>query len=370
MPTVGLLGAFSIGNAGDALLGLAGRQALERLLPDARVELFAPRFAGPSWAHDFEGTRLGFPIHPVEPGAPLDWASDLDALIVGGGGILNFAPAFRAFLLGGADPWTGPPAAWNAVCSQGAAWYAVSDSDRALVARCAAALRHVSVRGAHTLKLLRGCGYDGPAAIVPDPAFGFRDDGAGGRADELLGLEPGRFLIAVTVGNGLADRRAAGYYAALAATITTLARERDARVVLLPHGTVYGDVALSQAFAARVPGARVAELGPLALWRVIGRAGLYAGARLHGVIAALAQRTPLLVIDEYFSDHTATSKLRELVWDHDLEAAYTSPFITRDPAPKIALALARPSRFDPAAVAAAVDENWRVMLRTLGFNPR
>jgi polysaccharide pyruvyl transferase WcaK-like protein len=72
--------------------------------------------------------------------------------------------------------------------------------------------------------------------------------------------------------------------------------------------------------------------------------GLYVGARLHGVLAALAQDVPFLAVDEYFSDEIASSKIRELLVDADLEACWTSPYLPVDPARKLrALAEQRPS---------------------------
>jgi hypothetical protein len=346
MPRVGILGAFSIENAGDALLGLAARQALLAALPGCAVELYAPRLPGPRWGHDFTGDRTGVAVTPVTPGEPLAWARGLDALVIGGGGLLGFGEASRPFLLGGDPAWSGPPAAWHGVCSQGSAWYGVPPPARREVARCAEQLAFVAVRGAHTERFLRGCGYVGPCRIVPDPTWLLAEGPPeGGRpVDELLeqhGVTPGPGLIGVSVGNALADPRAAGFHAALADALIRLAQTSGRQVVLLPVGAVYGDGALARAFAARVPGSIVVgDLAPLELWRLIGRLELYLGARLHGVLAALAQDVPLVILDEYFSDQTATSKLRELAVDHGLEPFYTCPLVTRDPTPKIALALA------------------------------
>src|SRR5688572_26017598 len=123
MARVGFLGAFSIDNAGDVLVGLAGRQALRAVVPGLEERIFAP--ALPTFAHDVsDGVTL------VPAGEDMSWAQDLDALVIGGGGVIETDPAFRPFLLGRPERWPAEiPAAWNAVCSQNQAWYAAGLDD-------------------------------------------------------------------------------------------------------------------------------------------------------------------------------------------------------------------------------------------------
>ena len=43
----------------------------------------------------------------------------LDALVIGGGGLVSSSPSFRPFLLGNPEDWPASvPAAWSGVCSQ------------------------------------------------------------------------------------------------------------------------------------------------------------------------------------------------------------------------------------------------------------
>src|SRR5437868_13044272 len=125
MKRIGFLGAFSIDNAGDAIVGYAGRQALRELVPDAHQITFAPAFPHSFWGHAWDRDRgIDTEIVSVPAGASMEWAHDLDALVIGGGGILNLDPAFRPFLLGKPEDWgVTRAAAWNGLCSQNQPWY-------------------------------------------------------------------------------------------------------------------------------------------------------------------------------------------------------------------------------------------------------
>ncbi len=364
MVKIGVLGAWSIDNTGDAIIGYATRRALRSRLPGAEVIAFAPDLPGSHWRHDLTSAR-GVDGELVRvPVDDLSWARELDALVIGGGGIINFAPAFRGFLLGD-ERWTGPPAAWNGVCSQNTPAYAASTADRERVRRCCEQLTYVSVRNATTHKFVRRCGFTGAVHTVPDVAFADLDG-------EASANEAGRFTIGVSVGNAFEDPRTAGFHERLFVALAALARTHDADLRLFPFGSIYGDERLHHAAAARLPGARVERFStPLDAWRAIGDVQLYAGARLHAVIAACAQQVPFVAIDEYFSDHTASSKLRELVVDLDLEAHYVCPFVTRDPAPKLALAATlvgtRPFEVLVARLRRELDEHVTAMIRALGL---
>lgn len=364
---IGVLGAWSIDNAGDAMLGHATCGALERRLPGAQVTLFAPQFPGERWRHAHDRTRgIDREIVPV-PVDDMGWTHELDALVIGGGGIINFAPAFASFLLGGTK-WDGPPAAWNGVCSQNTPSYGTTAEDRERIRRCCEQLAYVSVRNATTEQFVRRCGYTGAIERIPDVAFAFVDPEPREVSDRLV--------IGVSLGNALADGRAAAFHDALFAELVRLASARPpAEVRLVPFGPVYGDERLHQLAAARLPGVRVVRGdGPLETWRLVGRSRLFIGARLHAIVAAIAYGVPFLALDEYFSDQTATSKLRELIVDAGLEAHYLAPLVSRDPRPKLAaaLALAEQRDIDPFAPLVArwrerLDVHFDAMIRALGL---
>jgi hypothetical protein len=90
-----------------------------------------------------------------------------------------------------------------------------------------------------------------------------------------------------------------------------------------------------------------APLDAAARWQLVGRMQLYVGARLHGVLAALAQEVPFLAVDEYFTDDLASSKIRELLVDADLALHWTSPYLPGDPARKLRAIVARGAAFAP-----------------------
>ena len=360
---VGVLGAWSIDNTGDALIGLATRRALRARLPTATIRAFAPRFPGAQWRHDAsEAHGIDGPIELV-PVDDLAWTRELDALVIGGGGIVNFAPAFRSFLLS-APGLADVPVAWNGVCSQNTPAYAASDEDRERVRRCCERLAYASVRNATTYRFLRGCGVSGEIRVVPDAAF-----------DAVLDEPPAgatRFTLALSLGNALADPRASGYYAALLSEVRAIVTERAARLVLVPFGRLYGDVALLERVRSQLVGAELLEAAsPLDAWRAVGSADVYIGARLHAVIAAITQDVAFVAADEYFSDQMATSKLRELIVDLGLEAHYTAPLVTRTPAPKLAHAVrvagTRPFRAVVATQRTRLDGHWSAMLQALGL---
>ncbi len=388
MKRIGLLGAFSIDNPGDVAIGLAVRRALGRLVPEAELRLFAPRLPGAFWGHDFSGARgLDVEVLPVPAvDGPLDWARPLDALVIGGGGLIIPERGFDPFLLGDPHAWRDcrVRAAWNAVCAQGGAWDSPGRAAWcAKVRECCERLAHVSVRNPSTADFLRRIGFAGEIGVVPDCAFGLdlgpRPDAEGDPLDALLrrsGLDPAKRRIGLTVGSPLADPCARPFFRRLFASLGRLAREPGfgpAEVVLFPFGTVYGDAHLLAFAGEALPGAkRIAErLAPLDAWRLVGRMDLYVANRLYGMIAALVQNVPFLVLDEYLRPPAATSKVRDLAVEAGLEPHYVCPRLETDPDRKLADLLARAAAgtvdFAPlvAAARARLDEHYRTMLGRL-----
>jgi hypothetical protein len=343
MKRVGFLGAYSIDNAGDALIGLATRQAIRARVPDLDARTYAPAFPQPFWGHDFSRARgIDGEIVPVPAGEEMDWARDLDALIVGGGGIVNLDPSFRPFLLGRPERWDPAlPAAWNAVCSQNTAWYAGGfEAAYQAVRRCCEALRYVSVRNRTTVTFLRRCGYAGPVELVPDPTFALAlPDGADAAVDALLaehGVADAPARIGVSIGNAIADPRAADFFRDLFASLERLGRA-GATLVLFPFGHLRGDLECLELAAARLPGATVVRrrLSAPEAWRLVGRMSFTVVTRYHAMLAALTQEVPFVVLDEYLSDDVASSKIRELIAEHGLEPLYLCPFLSRRPSWKL-----------------------------------
>jgi hypothetical protein len=373
---IGFLGAYSIDNPGDRLIGYATREEVRRLLPHMTPIMLSPALPDPPFRHDLSPAQgLGADVVQV-PLRGWAWARDLglDALVIGGGGLLLLHPAFRPFLPAAPPDGPGVPAAWNALCSQGQPWYlAAHAADYQAVAACCQHLRYVSVRNQTTLRFVRRCGFAGPVQVVPDPALllGAADmpdalpiaDRYDAEADEALrraGVPPGRastggrLLVGVSLGGALRDPRAGAFFDDLFAALSQL-QAAGAQVLFFSFGGIYGDAAHARAAAARLPGARSvdlaidpegdARLSPLGLFRLIGRLDLAIVTRLHAMYAAYAQDVPFLVLDEYLTDEIASSKIREFIADEGLEPLYLCPFLAKEPSRKLAAVLQSLGRF-------------------------
>lgn len=338
---IGHLGAYSIDNAGDVLVGYATRQALRALHPTLDIQTFSPNAPHRFWGHVYSTVRgIDTEVVPIEPDSGLRWTAGLDALVIGGGGLISSEPSFSSFLLeGGDDPC--PPAAWNSVGSLNEAWYLdefapIYDAVRT----CARRLAYLSVRDRLTLAYLRRLGVTRDIAVVPDPAFLLQ--APPDRDRELLrrhGVDPEAFVIGLSVGYSVLDIRTRSFFKKLYACLEHLARASGARVqiVVFPFGTVYGDPSHQAHARDGIPSCRHldASLTPLELWRLIGSLDLYVATRFHAVIAAFAQDVPFVILDEYLDDAVASSKLRELAVDHGLEPYYLSPWISTKPEQKL-----------------------------------
>jgi polysaccharide pyruvyl transferase WcaK-like protein len=347
MKRIGLLGAYSIDNAGDQLLGYSVRQALRQRVPGADLVLLSPAFRGDMWRHAWDAERgLGAEIRKIAADDSTAWAKGLDAVVIGGGELIRLEPDFRPFLLGEASDWDpAVPAAWNAIGAEKAPAY-LADQRPAYraVKRCCEALAYVSVRNETTSRFLRRCGFSGEVRLVPDPTMLLRlppgDDGRGEAILRSAGVDTSRYVLGMSVGNSLRDGRAAAFYGELFASLA--GRAKDAQIVLFPFGGVYGDAELQRAAHRAVPSAKLitAPLGPLDLWRVVGALDLYICARYHAMIAAFAQDVPFVVLDEYLSDTSGSSKILDFVVGADLLGSYLCPYLSTQPRQKIANAIA------------------------------
>ena len=366
MPRVGVLGAFSIDNTGHIVVGMATRRAIRARVACDEVVL-AVDLPHSLWRHDWSAQYGAAPIRRVDPG-DLDgrFADDLDALVVGGGGILMPLPGFAAFLAR-----VRAPAAWNAVCSQGTPWFdpTLAPFYAAIRAACER-LAYVSVRNATTARLVRRCGWDGALEIVPDPSLLFHAE-PDPAVDRELARRGDRPLVGLSVGNALLDPRAARFYAELLGELERLAAADEIELVVFPFGRIYGDVELARRAAAAMPHARLVgtALDAVATWQLAGKLDLYVCARLHAALAAYAQGVAFLVCDEYLSDTTATSKIRDFIVDRELEASYLVPFVGTRATARLQLALAdrRPATAALAADRAALERHFDRLVAALGL---
>ena len=377
MTRIGFLGAYSIDNAGDAIVGYATRQALRARLPAAEQIVYAPAFPHAIWNHAWDRERgIDTEIVQVPADDTLDWAAELDALVIGGGGIINLDPSFRPFLLGRAERYQGA-AAWNAVCSQNQPWYAGEYAETYDAVRaCCERLRHVAVRNKTTLAFVRRCGFAGEVHLVPDPAIGLvLPPDLEPRVDDIvreLGLGD-RLRIGISLGPTLHDPRTAAFYRELFAALAIVQRDLDAQLVVFPWSHIQGDDPVVATVAAQFPDALVVRrrLAPLELWGLVGRMHAYIGVRYHAMIAAFAQNVPFLVIDEYLSDAVASSKTRELVAELGLEPHYLCPWLPRSPAWKVEQVIRAHAQVSftnrIVELRARIDAHYTRMLAALGL---
>jgi polysaccharide pyruvyl transferase WcaK-like protein len=345
---VGFLGAYSIDNAGDQLLGYAARQAIRARAPRAEQVLLAPAFRGDMWRHAWDAARgIDLEVRKIPPGDSVTWAKGLDAVIIGGGELIRLEPDFRPFILGEASDWEAlspaVPAAWNAIGAENApAYLADQRPTYRAVKRCCDALAYVSVRNETTLRFVRRCGFVGAAPLVPDPTMLMTLPPAPGRGDAILadaGVDVRKDVIGISVGTSLRDPRAGSFYKELFAEL--LARRGPAELVLFAFGNVYGDVELQKLALAALPGAKMitAPLSATDRWRLIGALDLHVCTRYHAMLAAFAQDVPFVVLDEYLADLGVSSKIRDFVAATELEGFYMCPFVSKAPRQKLANAM-------------------------------
>lgn len=379
---LGFLGAYSIDNAGDALVGYATRRAVLALVPELDHQVLAPALPHPFWGHRWDAERgLGAPIRSVPASDDCGWAAELDAVIIGGGGLLNLDPSFAPFRLGDPERWPRRCAvAWNALGSQNQPWYLDAHrADYARVRRCCERLGYASVRNRTTLRFVRACGYEGEVHLVPDPAIGIVEvpETVEREVDALLArleLEPrrgrGRPLVGLSLGAAVSSPAAGPFFAALETELRGLAPDHD--LLFFPFSRLQDDAATASALAERL-GARVVTeaLTPLVLWALVGRLDAYVASRLHGVIAAYTQDVAFVAIDEYLRDAVASSKIRELLVDRELEVHYLCPFLPEASVWKLG-ALVRDHQRVSYAGKVTEDRrqlaaHYRLMLRRLGL---
>lgn len=379
---IGFLGAFSIANAGDAILGYASRRAVLERVPTHAYELLAPALPHPFWAHAWDAARgLGDPIRAVPASSDCSWAADFDAVVIGGGGILNVDPSFAPFALGDAARWPSScRAAWNGLGSMNQPWYLTAHrADYARIAAACERLAYVSVRSQTTLRFVRACGFRGEVHVVPDPAIALTSmpPAAEAEAERLLvelGLEPRRGrrrrLLGLSLGATTAAPIAAPFFRALEAELRVLARDCD--LLFFPFSQLQDDLVAQAALADRLGARRISSVvSPLALWALVGRLDTYVTSRFHGVIAAYAQDVPFVAIDEYLRDAIASSKIRELMVDRELEAHYVCPFLPEASAWKVGAILHGAGSFAEriADDRRQLDAHYGRMLAALGLAP-
>jgi polysaccharide pyruvyl transferase WcaK-like protein len=346
MKRIGFLGAYSIDNTGDQVLGYAVRQVFRERVPDAEQVVLSPALRGDFWRHAWTVERgIDVEVRKIPADDSTTWARGLDAVVIGGGGLIRLEPDFRPFLLGEASDWDPSiPAAWNAVGAENAPPQMPDQRPTyRAVKRCCEALAYVSVRNDTTARFVRQCGFSGALPVVPDPTMLLSLPVDEDRGEAILrdaGVDTGRFVVGLSVGSSIRDGRAVTFYKELFAALASRANVTE--IVLFPFGNVYGDTELQRLAHRALPGAKLieAKLTALDRWRLIGALDLHVCTRYHAMLAAFAQDTPFVVLDEYLSDVSCSSKIRDFVVASDLEAFYLCPYLSTQPRQKLSTAIA------------------------------
>jgi len=346
MKRIGFLGAYSIDNTGDQVLGYAVRQAFRERVPGAEHVLFAPKLTGDFWKHDWRTARgIDAEVRPIPADDSTAWAKGLDAVVIGGGELVRLEPDFRPFLLGGTSAWHASiPAAWNAVGAENAPAYMTEHGPfYRSVRECCEALTYVSVRNPLTARFLRRCGFTGEAHVVPDPTLllSAGDATEGQRVLLEAGVDTDKFVIGLSVGTSLRDGRASHFYKDLLTALTSWAKREAIEIVLFPFGGIYGDAELQEVATSWVPDAKIvrAPLDALQRWHLIGALDFHVCTRYHAMLSAFAHDIPFMVLDEYASDVNGSSKIREFVVEMGLEGFYLCPYLSTRPRHKLANAI-------------------------------
>lgn len=312
MKRVLVSGYYGFGNAGDEAILAALVEGLTGLVPEVRISVLSGSPAETAALHGVEAIGRMDVVRIARAVA----TSDL--VVSGGGSLLQDVTSQRniPYYLGvvalarmlrrpvmlyaqGVGPVTRRPGRW-------------------LIPRVLNGVRHVTVRDAESLALLRELGVVRPpaevtadASLALEPAPGFD-----ARAALLAeGIDPERRPI---IGLALRAWHEGAGAAGLAEVADALAAETGGQVLFLPM-QLPDDVALSRAVLARMarPGGVLLarRRHPREMLALISALDLVVGMRLHALIFAAAVGVPVLGLSY---DPKIDSFLRTLEWDSGL----------------------------------------------------
>lgn len=316
-PRLALWGTFDVDNYGDHLFPRVAVRELERRLPGAAIDAFAPY----GWLHPTP-LDAGPPVSPLGPwteGQAARVAAVYDAVMVGGGEIIHLndpllAPVYgapaaeverlapsRFFVdgLGSTRLEAACPVIWHAVGIP--AEPSVEAADR--LRRALAGRPYVTVRDRFSKERLERAGVEVAVEVVPDSAL-------------LLD----RLVPAAVLASRLGRLRDDGYYPAgpalvvqgcdllvdkvaevAAALRSWLGAHPEVRPVLVETGGCRGDAVFAGELAPRLGPGRVYRLPPSSgvedLAAAIGGGFAFAGSSLHGAITAMVYGRPFVLLN-------------------------------------------------------------------------
>jgi glycosyltransferase involved in cell wall biosynthesis/polysaccharide pyruvyl transferase WcaK-like protein len=297
-------GTFDVFNYGDLLFPLVARKRLASCKAD--VVALSPA-GGPPVLSDCLASAGVASSRNLPPA---------DAVLIGGGNIIDIAPtrtpvypAEAESALGYPDLWLtaaraalpGVPVCWNAPGVPGP----FCGSFRPYVANCLRRSDYVSVRDDESRAALLEALPEADVTVVPDTAWEIDGlwDGpdlqqSRDRAFRDRGESPCSRILAVHLNSrylsGLSDT-------AIAALLDRMSRHWDARIALIAVGACHGDDELCRRIGSDMCSAPLVVDRPRSLLEIaslIAGAQGYAGSSMHGLITALAFGIPGVCVSD------------------------------------------------------------------------
>jgi polysaccharide pyruvyl transferase CsaB len=291
---IGISGSYGGLNLGDeAILRVLVGELVQQGVGDEYVIFSRER----GFTQERYPTARVVAVREIDRAAAHAEVAQLDALVLGGGGVLFDGEASTFLREVELAQELGIPTLAMAV----GAGPLAEPTERWVVGRTVSAMTSVSVRSRRSASLLRDCGVESPVEVVADPAWLLPAHAPAPVPLEGLGLPADRQLIAVSVrepGPAAPVLYRVDYHTYLAAGIRHAVRRYDAHVVFvaMEHGDV--DHAHRVAELVGVPGG-CTVLGrpgdPLDVYQVLRHARLALGLRFHFLLLAASAGVPIVV---------------------------------------------------------------------------
>jgi polysaccharide pyruvyl transferase WcaK-like protein len=339
---IGLLGVFGIRNTGDNLEALATKFLLEKELGQVEVTSFSIGFS--PTALSLLGEQRSGPLELISKPVDLTqkdfWETiyRYDALIIGGGGLLAPIREFEPLLFYGSqiEPARLPKTAWNAL---GSIWTPLAEKKLSewyrKVKQATEILDYLSIRSLTTQRLLERVGCPSEKIhLVPSSVIGFTIDSPEpiiAKLQSKFNINRSRPIIGVSIGPELTRPPLKEFFNELARALKQIQNtvQKNSQIIIFPVGEMYGDGLACKMLADLCPDAVLITepLTPTDIWVLTSMFDVYVTMRYHSVVAAIAQGIPTLALDCYLDNETLGSKLRDLLWQSELEYFYFSPII-------------------------------------------
>ncbi len=299
MTRFGVLGSYGGLNSGDEAICAGVISSILNRVPEALIVLFSRDVAHSCEHHHVDAV---YPSREVSRDDLAPVLSDLDVLLVGGGGLFYDGEAQAYTYLVRLAQRLGVTTAAYAV----GAGPLDDPSERAAVAETFDQMAAITVRDDVSKRTLEAAGVTRPMQVTADPALLVRAPRTGkatARADEpfaLEGIDTTQRLVGMSVreaGNAAPDISLEHHHALLASAADFLVHRVDATVVFVPMER--SDIAHAHAVMADMNAPEHARVlsgshTPERLLQMISHFDFAVGMRLHFLIFAAVARVPFL----------------------------------------------------------------------------